>query len=184
MVAYASMYTHHTRACGYRYLIEVSHLSAYSRTLLYCYTCYINIIPRICAHTRSYIVVCLYTLICILHGIRHSAHPFTRAFRIRIIRNRIFTPSSGTCTGTLSCIPCLNHLSYNVIALFRTIAHVRSRNIAAILRAKNTFWCLHIFKCLFRATTRQNVKYSATGCFRTSGISDSRTSFRRSSHSP
>ena len=144
---------------------------ASSCILLYLYCYIIQTSLRASARTRSYIIVRLYTLICILRGIRHSAHPLTRAFRLRIIRNRIFTPSSGTCTGTLSRIPCLNHLSYNVIALFRTIAHVRSRNIAAILRAKNIFWCLHIFKCSFRVSTCHHVKYSTTGCFRTSGIS-------------
>lgn len=96
--------------------------------------------------------MCMIICLCIIVYItdtHHSAHPFTRAFRLRIIRNRIFTPSSGTCTGTLSRIPCLNHLSYNVIALFRTIAHVRSRNIAAILRAKNIFWCYIYLSALF-----------------------------------
>ena len=140
---------------------------------------------RASARTRSYYVydyMFMYNSVYYRYpSLRASVH--TRTFRIRIIRNRIFTPSPITCTGTLSRIPRLNPLSYNVIALFRTIAHVRSRNIAAILRAKNTFWYLHIFKRSFRVSTCHHVRYSTTGYFRTSGISDSRTPLRRSSHS-
>lgn len=110
------------------------------------------------AHLRAHVVImCMIICLCIIVYItdtHHSAHPFTRAFRIRIIRNRIFTPSSGTCTGTLSRVLRLNRLSHSPFVLFRTVAHVRSRNTAAILRAKNTFWYLHIFKCLFRPVTR------------------------------
>lgn len=126
-------------------------------THAYCYMLYL-LYKYHSAHLRAHVVImCMIICLCIIVYItdtHHSAHPFVRALSARITRNRVFTPSPITCTGTLSRVLRLNRLSYNVIALFRTIAHVRSRNIAAILRAKNTFWYLHIFKCLFRPVTR------------------------------
>lgn len=63
---------------------------------------------RASARTRSYIVVRLYTLICILRGIRHSAHPFVRALSASVSHGTAFLPLLPSLAQALFHVYCVS----------------------------------------------------------------------------